>query len=118
VGEKRLHPFCENIMMEMIESFSSHLTSGTSIDLDFTTFTSSSGQVKYKIPADANTCRLLTGPIPEKEQVIFRQLNSKGELVAEFVVRSPYAEFDLKEGAVMVDVLGEIDIYETIFVYL
>ena len=49
---------------------------------------------------------------------IFRQLNTKGELVAEFVVRSPYTEFDLKEGAVKVDVLGEVDIYETIFVYL
>ena len=118
VGAKLLQPFCEKIMKEMIDSFSSHLTGGASKSLDFTTYTSSSGRIEYKIPAHANTCRLLTGRLSENEQIIFRQLNTKGELVAEFVVRSPYTEFDLKEGSVKVDVLGEVDIYETIFVYL
>ena len=70
------------------------------------------------IPHDTNTCRVLTGRIPDNQTVLFRQLDAKGKLVAEYVVKSPYMEFDLKEGAVMVDVLGEVDIYETIFVYL
>ena len=118
VGGNRLHPFCENIMKEMIDSFSLRLTAGSSKDVDFTTYTSSAGRVEYNIPAYANTCRLLTGRLPENETILFRQLNTKGELVAEFVVRSPYTEFDLKEGSVKVDVLGEVDIYETIFVYL
>ena len=118
VGENRLQPFCEDIMKEMIDSFSLQLTGGASMALDFTTYTSSSGQMEYNIPANANTCRLLTGRLPENGEVLFRQLNTKGELVAEFVVRSPYTEFDLKEGSIKVDVLGEVDIYETIFVYL
>jgi hypothetical protein len=118
VGQTKLQPFCESMMKEMTESFSSTLTNGTDIKVDFQNFTPSTGRVEYRIPANANTCRLLTGRLPEDEMVIFRQLNSKGQLVAEFVVRSPYTEFDLKEGAVKVDVLGEVDIYETIFVYL
>lgn len=118
VGESILHPFCENITREMIDMFSTRLTGGSSKNVDFTTYTSSVGRIEYNIPASANTCRLLTGRLSENEPVIFRQLNTKGELVAEFVVRSPYTEFDLKEGSVKVDVLGEVDIYETIFVYL
>ena len=50
--------------------------------------------------------------------VLFRQLGTDGSLIAEFAVRSAYSEFDLKEGAVKVDVLGDVDIYESIFVYL
>ena len=118
VGENKLQPFCSSIMKEMIDAFSARLTSGTTNKLDFLTLTSSSGRVEYKIPSNANTCRLLTGPLPKDTQVLFRQLDTKGRLVAEFIVKSPYTEFDLKEGSIKVDVLGEVDIYETIFVYL
>ena len=118
VGERKLQPFCERLMKEMIDSFSSRLTAGASMNVDFHTCTSSSGRIEYMIPHDTNTCRVLTGRIPDNQTVLFRQLDAKGKLVAEYVVKSPYMEFDLKEGAVMVDVLGEVDIYETIFVYL
>lgn len=118
VGQTKLQPFCEGIMKEMIDAFSATLTRGANVKVDFQNFTSSTGRVEYNIPANTNTCRLLTGRLPENGMVLFRQLNTKGELVAEFVVRSPYTEFDLKEGSVKVDVLGEVDIYETIFVYL
>ena len=118
VGEDKLQPFCDTIMKEMIDTFSSTLTGGTSMNLDFHSFTPSSGHVEYVIPANSNTCRLLTGRLPEDKMVLFRQLDVKGKLVAEFIVRSPYTEYDLKDGAVKVDVLGDVDIYETIFVYL
>ena len=118
VGENKLQPFCEDIMKEMIGLFSSTLTGGADVKVDFRNYKPSTGRVEYKIPAHANTCRLLTGRLPENETVIFRQLDTKGGLVAEFVVRSPYTEFDLKQGSIKVDVLGEVDIYETIFVYL
>ena len=88
------------------------------MDVDFHTFTSSAGRIEYEVPPGTNTCRVLTGRIPEDQTVFFRQLDAKGKLVAEFVLKSPYMEFDIKDGAVMVDVLGEVDIYETIFVYL
>ena len=133
VGEEKLQPFCEDMMSQMIGAFAAKLTSGASelnlastlyqapnaaLDSDFHTYAPSGGYIAFPIPADANTCRLLTGPLSENGTVLFRQIGTDGELVAEFVMRSPYTEFDLKEGAVKVDVLGDVDIYESIFVYL
>jgi len=133
VGSVRLHPFYLNMMDELTEAFTLKLTGGMplknlastlyvspepALDSDFTTSVSSSGHMEFPIPADANACRLLTGALPEGKTVLFRELGTDGKLVAEFVVTSPYSEFDLKEGAVKVDVLGDVDIYESIFVYL
>lgn len=121
VGTEKLYPFIEQSMESMVQAFADQLTKGKSggmLDSDLHTFVSSEGKIEFKIPAYANTCRLLTGRLSDDKQVLFRQLDKYGKLVAEFVVKSPYTEFDLKEGAVKVDVLGEVDIYETIFVYL
>jgi hypothetical protein len=74
--------------------------------------------MEFAIPAQANTCHLLTGPLPQGRRILFRQLGTDGSLVAEFIVRSPYTTFNLKNGAVKVDVLGDVEIYETIFVDL
>jgi len=133
VGCRKLHPFYVNMMQELTEAFTVKLTGGktlknlastlyaapnAALDSDFTTYMPSSGHVEFPIPADANACRLLTGELPEGKMILFRQLGTDGSLIAEFIVKSPYSEFDLKEGAVKVDVLGDVDIYESIFVYL
>lgn len=119
VGEQKLYPFCINIMDELTERFTSIVTGGVlSRNLDFASCVPSGGHIEFLIPSDSNTCRLLTGPIPEGKQILFRQLAEDGSLVAEFEVTSPYSEYDLKSEAVMVDVMGDVDIYETIFVYL
>lgn len=133
VGKMKLHPFCVGVMSELTEAFTSMLGGGQklmnlastlyakpnhALDSDLSTSLHSNGHVVFPVPAQANTCRLLTGRIPEGETVLFRQLATDGSLVAEFVVGSPYTEFDLKEGSVSVDVMGNVDIYETIFVYL
>jgi hypothetical protein len=121
VGTEKLYPFIKRSMESMVEAFAERLTKGGSdgrIPIDLHTCVRSEGKIEFKIPAYANTCRLLTGRLSDDRQVLFRQLGADGRLVAEFVVKSPYTEFDLKEGAVKVDVLGEVDIYETIFVYL
>ena len=121
VGTEKLYPFIEESMESMVQAFADHLTigkSGSTRNSDLHTYVSSEGKVEYRIPAYANTCKLLTGRLPEDKMVLFRQIGTDGRLIAEFVVKSPYTEFDLKEGAVKVDVLGEVDIYETIFVYL
>ena len=133
VGEVKLHPFCINMMTELTNAFTSMLTGGqtlrnlastlyarpnAALDSDFTTCMHTAGHLVFPIPAMANTCRLLTGPLPEGQILLLRQLATDGSLVAEFVVTSPYSEFDLKAGAVEVDVLGDVDIYESIFVYL
>lgn len=133
VGASKLHPFCIEALEAMKDGFASMLTGRTALhnlastlyaapdaalDSDFTTYVDSDGHVEYAIPAEANTCHLLTGPLPEDKLVLFRQLRTDGSLVAEFVVRSPYTTFDLKEGAVKVDILGDVSVYENIFVYL
>lgn len=114
VGGNKLQPFCENAMKGMLDAFAARLN----VDSDLRSSVSSAGHIEYRIPQSAVACRLLTGRLPENETVLFRQIAADGSLVAEFVVKSPYTEFDLKKGAVKVDVLGDVDIYETIFVYL
>lgn len=133
VGADKLHPFCMQSLQQMKEGFSSMLTGHTSLhnlastllaepnaslDSDFSTYVSSSGHIEFAIPAQANTCHLLIGPLPQGERVIFRQITTDGSLVAEFIVRAPFTTFDIKNGAVKVDVLGDVEIYETIFVDL
>ena len=121
VGTEKLYPFIEDSMESMLQGFAEHLSigkSGGTRDSDLHTYVSSNGKIEFKIPAYANTCKLLTGRLPEDKMVLFRQIGTDGRLIAEFVVKSPYTEFDLKEGSAKVDVLGEVDIYETIFVYL
>ena len=133
VGAGKLHPFCIEAMEAMKEGFASMLTGKTvlhnlastlysrpnaALDSDFTTSMHSNGHVEFAIPAEANTCHLLTGELPEDERIIFRQLRTDGSLVAEFILKSPYTSFDLKEGAVKVDILGDVQVYENIFVYL
>ena len=131
VGEKRLHSLCSLVNETLVSSFFSHL-SVTSLrlstddplrrpadmDLDFTTFKPSYGHYEASIPVHANTCHLLTGRIPEGERVYFRQLGTDGRLVAEYILSSSYSTFPLKTGAVVVDIVGNVDIYETIFVHL
>ena len=133
VAADKLHPFCMQSLEDMKAGFTSMLTGKTelhnlsstlhaapsaALDSDFTTSVSSDGHIEFAIPALANTCHLLTGPLTEGKRVIFRQLSTDGSLVAEFILRSPYTTFDIKHGAVKVDVLGDVDIYETIFVDL
>lgn len=133
VGEHKLHPFCIRSMGQMKEGFASMLTgktalhnlastlyddAGAALDSDFTTSVPTEGHMEFAIPASANTCHLLTGKLNKDERIIFRQLGTDGRLIAEFVVKSPFTTFDIKDGAVKVDVLGNVDIYETIFVYL
>ena len=133
VGVTKLHPFCEEAMRDMKAGFTSVLTGksvlhnlastlyaapNAALDSDFTTYVSTGGHLEFAIPAEANTCCLLTGKLPSDSRIIFRQLRTDGSLVAEFIVKSPYTKFDLKEGAVKVDILGDVEVYENIFVYL
>jgi hypothetical protein len=133
VGATKLYPFCEEAMTAMKEGFTSVLTGksvlhnlattlyaapNAALDSDFTTSVHTNGHLEFAIPAEANTCCLLTGTLPEGKRVIFRQIRTDGSLVAEFIVKSPYTRFDIKEGAVKVDILGDVEVYENIFVYL
>ena len=133
VGQQKLHPFYVASMNELKDAFTDTLTGGVglrnlastlsdkcspALDSDFATSVSSNGHIEFAIPADANTCHLLLGRLAEGKRLFFRQIKTDGTLAAEFVVDSPSMTFDIKTGAVMVDVIGDVDIYECIFVYL
>ena len=133
VGSGKLQPFCMESLARMKEGFTSVLTGKRSLDnlastlyfhhnpaldFDFTTSIESNGHIEFAIPAVANTCHLLTGALPSGKRLFFRQLATDGSLVAEFILNSAYTTFDLKHGAVKVDVVGDAEIYECIFVNL
>lgn len=133
VGSGKLQPFCMESLEIMKNGFTSVLTGkkgmdnlastlyvarNEALDFDFTTSVQTDGYMDFAIPAAANTCHLLTGKLPAGKRLFFRQLATDGSLVAEFILNSAYTSFDLKHGAVKVDVVGDAEIYECIFVNL
>lgn len=133
VGSGKLLPFCIDALDDMRAGFTKILTGQSSyrnlastlsakpnaaLDSDFTTSVSTGGHMEFAIPAIANTCHLLTGGLPEGKPVFFRQIATDGSLVAEFRLNSSCTSFDIKNGAVKVDVVGDVEIYECIFVNL
>ena len=133
VGSGKLHPFCMTALEDMkrgftqmlvghstLKNLASELSSkqNAALDSDFTTSVSSHGHIQFAIPALANSCHLLTGSLPDGKNVFFRQLATDGSLVAEFKLNSACTSFDIKTGAVKVDVVGDVEIYECIFVNL
>ena len=133
VGSGKLHPFCITALEDMRRGFTQMLTGqsalknlaselsskpNAALDSDFATSVSSHGHIQFAIPALANSCHLLTGSLPQGKNVFFRQLATDGSLVAEFKLNSSCTTFDIKTGAVKVDVVGDAEIYECIFVNL
>ena len=131
-GSVKLQPFYETMTSELIAAFTGRMTGegGTvrasrvsadvfaAVDADFATSMRVAGRAVFTIPANASHCHVLTGELPADGIVFLRQLALDGSLVAEFVVRSPYMSMELKKGAVKVDILGNVDVFETIFVSL
>ena len=131
-GTLKMQPFYETMTEDLINAFTKRMTGEGSVvspsrspadvfsavDSDFSTSIHVEGRAVLAIPAKATHCHLLTGPLPSDRSVFLRQIASDGSLVAEFVVRSPYMSMELKKGAVKVDILGNVDVFETIFVYL
>ena len=133
VGSGKLLPFCIDALEDMRAGFTQLLTGQTwlhnlastlsskpdeALDSDFATSLSVNGHVEFAIPAQANTCHLLTGSISDEKDLYFRQLATDGSLLAEFKLNSSCTTFDIKTGAVKVDVVGDAEIYECIFVNL
>ena len=88
----------------------------SALDGNLATFMECTGKTAFEVPAGAAKCHLLFGE--HKGRVLFRQLSKEGKLLAELVVRRPYVEMEIKPGTAVVDVLGEIELFETIFVNL
>lgn len=129
VGMASLHPFCDAISEElaavfyrmmgggkMLASVSPSDASAPALDGNLSTFAVCRDRMVFDVPSRASRCHLLLGA--SEGMVIFRQLAGDGSLVAEKIVREPYIEMEVKPGVVKVDILGKVDVYETIFVSL
>ena len=127
VGDARLHEYCKTLMDTMLSTFTSRYDCNKAIsasnvsevsDGNLLTSLPADGDFQYAIPPLAETCHLLLGKLPDKEPVYVRQLGTDGRLVAELLLTSSCSTFYLKHGAVKIDILGNVDIYELIFVSL
>lgn len=69
----------------------------------------------YIAPDEAVLCHLILNN-PEGREVIVRLSDAAGKYTAEFSVESSYFQFEMKDEAVKVEVIGDVDIFETVFV--
>lgn len=79
------------------------------------TFVKVKGMKTFEVPAGAKASRLLMNDLGGKE-VIVRLVAPDGTYVAEFPVNTPYFEFEIKGNTSKVEVIGDVDIFETVFV--
>lgn len=73
------------------------------------------GMKSFAVPSDAKRACLLMNDLDGKE-IIVRLVAADGSFVAEFPVTTSYFEFAIKDNAVKVEVLGNMEIFETVFV--
>ena len=109
-GKARLFPYFERMMKQLAEAFDEAYK----------------GKVEYKYipgkdiqtyiaPDEAALCHLILDN-PEKHEVIVRLSDKKGKYTAEFCIDTSYFEFEMKDDAVNVEVIGDVKIFETVFV--
>ena len=109
-GQARLYPYFDRMMKQLAEAFDEAYK----------------GKVEYKYipgkdiqtyiaPDEASLCHLILDN-PEKREVIVRLSDKKGKFTAEFCIDSSYFEFEMKDDAVNVEVIGDVKVFETVFV--
>ena len=110
----------EKTSWTVIRSFEVNPQPESFFDKDGNPFTSVNckGGQAYDLPAGTKSCCLLMHDVRAEKPAVFRQLAADGSLIAEAILRGPYFEMEIKEGAVKVDVLGDVELFETIFISL
>lgn len=73
------------------------------------------GSMTIDIPAGASGCSLLMNDLGGAE-IIVRLADHAGKYVAEFPVTTSYFELAVKDNAVRMEILGDVELFETIFV--
>jgi hypothetical protein len=129
VGSRLLTPFCDRVSRELASRFYKDMDDAVVIynpdavdshpfyramDGNLATFMNCHDRTLFNVPSGASRCHILFGE--RKGMVLFRQLSKEGRLIAELLVKHPYVEMEIKPGTVAVDVLGDIELFETIFV--
>lgn len=109
-GRGRLHPYYERMMKELADAFDSAYKGKVGY-----TFVPGDGIQTYIAPDEASFCHLILDN-PEGREVIVRLSDGRGRYTAEFCIDVSYFEFEMKEDAVKVEVIGDVPVFETVFV--
>lgn len=109
-GTARLYPYYEKMMKELAAEFDKAYKGKVEY-----TYIPGEGIQTYIAPHEATRCHLILDN-PQKREVIVRLSDAKGQYTAEFCIELSYFEFEMKEDAVKVEVIGDVPVFETVFV--
>lgn len=109
-GTARLQPYYERMMKVLAEAFDNAYKDAVGY-----TFIPGDGIQTYIAPDEASLCHLVLDN-PQQKEVIVRLSDRKGRYTAEFCIETSYFEFEMKEDAVKVEVIGNVPVFETVFV--
>ena len=109
-GIRKLYPYYERMMKELADAFSQAYKGKVEY-----TFIPGDGVQTYIAPDEASRCHLILDN-PEGREVIIRLSDARGKYTAEFCIDNSYFEFEMKEDAVKVEVIGDAGVFETVFV--
>lgn len=109
-GTVRLQPYYERMMKVLAEAFEQAYKDAVGY-----THIPGEGLQTYIAPDEASLCHLILDN-PQKREVIVRLSDAKGRYTAEFCIETSYFEFEMKEDAVKVEVIGDVPVFETVFV--
>lgn len=109
-GAERLHPYYERMMKELADAFDKAYKGKVGYK-----YFPGEGIQTYVAPEEASVCHLVLDN-PEKKEVIVRLSDGSGRYTAEFCINTSYFEFEMKEDAVNVEVIGDVRVFETVFV--
>lgn len=109
-GSAVLQPFYERMMDGLDDVFD--IENGSRITYEHV---SGDGVESYVAPAGTSACHLIMNN-PDRKEVIVRLSDASGRYTAEFCISDSYFKFDMKGNAVKVEVIGEVPVFETVFV--
>ena len=109
-GEEMLQPFYERMMDRLDDVFD--IDGGSRVRYEYI---AGEGMHTYIAPAGTSACHLIMNN-PDKTEVIVRLSDVSGHYTAEFCIKDSYFRFDMKGNAVKVEVIGDVPVFETVFV--
>ena len=109
-GTVRLQPYYEKMVAALVDAF--YRTHKDKVEYEYMP---GEGIATYIAPDEAACCHLILDN-PKEKEVIVRLSDVEGNYTAEFCIEASYLEFELKGDAVKVEVIGDVDILETVFV--
>lgn len=79
------------------------------------TFTPTGGFMSLEVPSGASFCHLMMKDLAGAE-IYVRQVSADGTYIAEYPVSTAYFEFEIKGNAAKVEIVGNADVFEAVFV--